>query len=123
MDKFDDLISRSKPSAPATTGFVDSVMDRIRSDERPKRRLPLFGIVTAAAAAAVCVLLLIVGTNRLPVVQQTLPPSGSPNVPSASTYSSDLQTASTSVDQGAADLAASDNAINDNQRQITVPTE
>jgi hypothetical protein len=134
MDKFDESIKDAQTTYQPSKDFVDTTMSRL-ADTQPSRARSSkkwYGVVAAALALIALVIGIGVyrhhstgpvavvtgGTSATPTTTTTQPPAGSDDA----ALTASLNDVSTSIAQENNDQTAATTALNDNQQQITVPT-
>ncbi len=141
MDKLDQNIEEAKETHEPSPTFVPSTMNKVEAVGTPKKRLgwklwaPVGGVVAVAAVVAIILIPHLGSTTANTTTGSTTPSSTttSPQAPTAtpidptntsdSALNSDLNSINASLSQSSNDQSAVDSSVNDNQQQITVPTE
>lgn len=134
MDEFDRQIVNAKQPYEPKPNFVEGTMNQLKN-QTPHRRWSIkFWAPALAGVAALAVIAFIIfpkPTNPTGVAgmtnqggtsqasQSTSLPAGSDNA----SLDSDLSSIQSSMNQTGNDQSGAENAINDNQQQISVPTE
>ncbi|HSW77384.1 MAG TPA: hypothetical protein VLG36_01125 [Candidatus Chromulinivoraceae bacterium] len=136
MDKFDEMIKKSKPIyQPKNTNFVEKTMTQIKPQSSRKAwNLKLWTPIIAGGFAV-----LILGFVFVPKLWQTntpttentqvttQPDTTAQQTPATAVSNTDLQSdlgnISGSMNQESSDQSNANSALNDNQQQIAVPQE
>lgn len=128
MEKFDTTIQQAQEEYHPRADFVDRTMRQLR----PRRRAgaKLWGTLVASGLAVAAAALIVLphlggGSPALPTTTAPSPAASQP--PTAATdnasLTSDLAGISRAMNTANGDQVSADNALNDSQQQITIPTE
>lgn len=135
MDKFDEMIKKSKPIyQPKNNNFVEKTMAQIKS--QPKRKVWNVKLWAPVLVGGFAVLLLGVmfvpklwqtGTSTQDAQSAVHTNSNAQQTPSTAVNNSDLESdlgnISGSMNQESTDQSSASAALNDSQQQIAVPQE
>jgi hypothetical protein len=135
MDKFEQQIVNAKKPYEPSTNFVEETMEQLKN-EKPRRRWnikvwapALVGTVAVVAIAFIAWPKPANTTDSTNTSDQAQTSQGTQSKSAAATGSddaslnNDLNSIQGSINQAATDQNGAENAVNDNQQQVTVPTE
>lgn len=134
MDEFDKQIARAKQSYEPKPNFVENTMDQLEH-QKPHRRWSMkVWVPTLAGAVAVVAIVFIAWPKPTNTDNSSTGPSKSSTSQTSQTtpssvandnasLDSDINSIQSSLNQSTSDQNEAEKAVNDNQSQITVPTE
>lgn len=141
MDNLDQHIGEAKELHEPSAEFVPSTMQKVEAIGTPKKRWLSWKVLTPAVGAVGVVLVAVfmimphgngpaanvatTGTTQTASSQSQVSASTpiDPTNTSDAALNSDLGSVNASLNQSSSDQSAADASINDNQKQISVPTE
>jgi len=141
MDKFEQRVKDAREDYQPSGGFVDRTMEEVRKHKIQRRRfsLKIWAPATVGTVAVLAIAIIfapkltphnVIDSSKNPI---SLPKAGAKSVPSASpapisdgsdnaSLQRDLSSVQASMAQTGSDQSNTDSAVNDNQQEISIPT-
>lgn len=141
MDKIDQQIKESAQIYEPKQEFVETTMQKVEATGAPKKRWLNWKVLTSTAGTVTVVAIAIfvfvphsnsptasttTGGSKAEIDSQSQTAVNAPINPTNTTdtaLDSDLSSVRASLTQSSSDQSTADNSINDNQQQVSIPTE